>query len=153
MATTTQGGSGVREWATGGIAGVIASIVAGVVMYFGFDPDVLAEGIPSGIGAEGVVAGWLTFLAIGLLLGLVYTAVVRLDPLADAAVLPRTGIYLGLVYGLVLWVLAMIVVPLWSGDGTGGIGEYALTLQGVLSFALLGIVIGLVYGMSPYTRA
>ncbi len=153
MATATQGGSGARTWATGGIAGVIAAVVAGAVIYFGFDPDILTEGIPSGVGAEGALAGWGTFLVIGLILGLVYTAVVRLQPLADWAVLPNTGIYLGVVYGLVIWVLAMIAVPLWGGDGTGGIGEYALNLQGVLSFALLGIVIGLVYAMSPYTRA
>lgn len=147
------GESTVYEWLSGPIAGIVAAVVVGLVMHFGFDPEILTSGIPSAIGAEGAAAGWLTFLVIGAILGLVYAALAQLDALAEFAVLPRTGIYLGLVYGLVIWAIAMIAVPLAVENGTGGIGGYALNLQGVLSFALLGIVIGLLYGMSPYTRA
>lgn len=138
-------------WLTGIIAGVVSAVVTGIVIQLGFDPTVLSEGIPSGFGASGMAAGWAIFLVTGVILGLVYTAVTRIDQLGSYAVLPRTGAYLGLVYGLVIWVIAVIVVPVLVGAGPSGIGSYAVNLQGVLSFVLLGIIIGLIYGASPYT--
>lgn len=138
-------------WLTGIFAGLVGAVVTGLVIQFGFNPTILSEGIPSGFGVSGMAAGWAVFLVIGAVLGLIYTAATRIDRIRAYAVLPRTGTYLGLLYGLVLWVLAVIVVPLWVGAGSGKIGGYAVNLQGVLSFALLGILIGLIYGASPYT--
>ncbi len=145
--------SAALEWLTGPVAGILAAVVVGLVIHFGFDPEILSSGIPSAVGMDGAAAGWVMFLVTGAVLGLIYAGLAQLDALAEFAMLPRTGTYLGLAYGLVIWVLAMIVVPVAVGEATGGIGGYALNLQGVLSFALLGIVIGLLYGMSPYTRA
>lgn len=138
-------------WLTGIVAGLLGAVLTGLVIQFGFDPTVLSEGIPSGFGTSGLTTGWVIFLAIGAVLGLVYTALAMIERVGEYAVLPRTGTYLGLLYGLVIWVLAVIVVPLWVGSGAGDIGAYAVNVRGLLSFALLGIVIGLVYGVSPYT--
>lgn len=148
----TADGFDPYRWLTGIIAGLAGAVVTGVVIQFGFDLTVLSEGIPAGFGLSGLAAGWVVFLVIGAVLGLVYTALALIDRVGAYATLPKTGTYLGLLYGLLVWVLAVIVVPLWIGAGTGEIGGYAVNLQGVLSFVLLGIVIGLIYGVSPYTR-
>lgn len=156
MATETDASTtdefDLYPWLTGIVAGLVGAVVTGVVIQFGFDPTVLSEGIPAGFGVSGLAVGWVVFLVIGAVLGLVYTALALVDRVGAYAALPKTGTYLGLLYGLVIWVLAVIVVPLWVGAGTGEIGGYAINLQGVLSFALLGIIIGLVYGLSPYTE-
>lgn len=65
--------------------------------------------------------------------------------------MPGPGASLGFVYGLLLWAFAVVIVPLWVGGGASDIGTYAVTSRGVLSFALLGTVVGLVCGVSPYT--
>lgn len=149
--TEAADGSDAYTWLTGIVAGLVGAVITGVVIQFGFNPTILSEGIPSGFGVSGMAAGWGIFLVIGAVLGMIYTVAARRDRIRAYAVLPRTGTYLGLLYGLVLWVLAVIVVPLWVGAGAGNIGGYAVNLRGVLSFALLGILIGLLYGASPYT--
>lgn len=138
-------------WLTGLVGGLAGAVVTGIVIQFGFDPAVLSEGIPSGFGTSGMAAGWAIFLVIGAILGLVYTAATMIDRLGSYAAIPRTGAYLGLAYGLVIWVIAVIVVPVLVGAGPSGIGSYAVNLQGILAFVLLGIIIGLIYGVSPYT--
>lgn len=150
-ATRRRDGLGASAWLTGLVAGFLSAVVTGVVIQFGFDSAVLADGIPAGFGLSGLAAGWAVFLALGGALGLLYGALTRIERFGRFAVLPRTGASAGLVYGLVLWVLAVIVVPVWMGAGLDGIGAYAVNLRGVLAFALLGILIGVIFGVSPYT--
>lgn len=156
MATESGSAEAARtdpfQWLSGAAGGLIGAVISGVVIQFGFDPAILATGIPSAFGLSGLTMGWVIFLLIGIVLGLVYAAVATLGQLRAYAIRPQQGVYLGLAYGVVLWVLALIIVPLGTGAGAGGIGQYAVNLQGVLSFALLGIIIGLAYGVSPYTR-
>ncbi len=152
MATQTPsqspGASDPYRWLSGLIAGLIGAIVTGVVIQIGFDTAVMSSGIPSGFGMSGMAAGWGIFLVIGAVIGLVYAAVTLVERIGRFANLPQPGAYLGLAYGVVLWVLAIIIVPLWIGSS---IGDYAVNLVGILSFALLGIIIGIAYGASPYT--
>lgn len=135
---------------TGVAGGLLATVVTGIVIQFGLDPAILSDGIAGGFGRSGLVAGWAILLATGLLIGLAYAAVATTDRLHTYAAVPGTGAALGFVSGLLLWVLAVVFVPLWVG-GVSDIGTYAVTARGVLSFALLGTVLGLVYGISPYT--
>lgn len=144
---------GRYRWLTGIIAGLVSAVITGVVIQFGFDPTVLSEGIPSGFGVTGLVAGWVVFLVLGAALGLVYSALAKNERVGKYAVRPRPAAYLGLFYGLVLWIVAVVVVPLWVGGGMEEIGSHAVNLQGVLSFALLGIIIGLVHGVVPHLYA
>lgn len=156
MATHGQAGArdgaDLYEWLSGLGAGLIGSIVAGLVIQFGFDATVLSEGIPASIGREGFAAGWVLLLLSGAILGLIYAGVARIETVRAYAILPGSGAWVGLLYGLVIWVIAVVVVPLWLGDGLGAIGTYAVNLQGVLSFALLGLVTGVAYGASPVTE-
>lgn len=143
---------GVHSWLTGLIAGLVAAGITGILIQFVINPEVLSEGIPSGFGTSGLLAGWVVFLVLGGLLGLVYDGIARIDQLSGSAGRPGTGAYIGAGYGLVLWVIAIIVVPVWVGSGLGDIGTYAVNLRGVLSFVLYGLIIGLVYGSSPATE-
>lgn len=139
------------SWATGLAAGLSSAILVGLVIQFGFDPEVLSGAIPGAFGLEGLTAGWLVFLVLGGVFGLVYAAIAGFDDVGQYATRPGAGASIGMFYGLGLWLAALVVVPLWTGAGVGGIGDYPLSLRGVLSFALLGLVIGLLYGVSPYT--
>lgn len=143
MGASPSAGSPTNPWVAGAAAGVVAGVVTGVVIQFAFNPAVLAEGIPAAIGTRGVLAGWLVLLVLGVLLGVVYAAITRTDPLAGYAGQPNAGGFLGLAYGLVLWALAAILVPLWLGTPGLRVGEYAITAQGVLAYALFGVIIGI----------
>lgn len=150
MATETGAaeGTGARAWLTGAVGGLAGAAVTGLVIQFAFDPAIISAGVPAAIGTSGLAAGWVVLLLIGVVVGLVYAGLARLDPLAGWAAMPNTGAALGLGVGLVLWAVALVVVPLLVG---GSIGAYAVTTRAVLSYALLGVVLGLVYGVSPYT--
>lgn len=141
--------SGLSNWLTGIIAGLLSALLTGLVIQFGFDPAILSEGIPAGFGTSGLAIGWSIFLAIGIIAGLVYTLLAHLNQLKQIAAQPDSGVYLGAAYGIVLWLVAVIIVPAWVGAGQ--IGTYAVNLRGVASFVLFGILIGLVYAVSPYT--
>lgn len=152
MATQTPsqeaGATDPYRWLTGGIAGLVSAVITGVIMHVAFSPTIISQGIPSAFGMSGMATGWVIFLVIGAVTGLIYTALTLINQLGSYAVRPQTGAYLGLAYGVVLWVLAIIIVPLMIGSS---IGQYAVNLEAILSFALLGIIIGIVYSASPYT--
>lgn len=151
MATSADGGLDSGAWLSGIVAGLVATGVTGLAIQFVFDPAVISSGIAAGVGSSGLVAGWAVLLAIGLVLGLVYAVLSSIDTIHSYAVHPGTGAPLGLIYGMVVWVLAVLLVPLLVGSGPGDIGGYGLSLQAILSFALLGVLIGLGYGTSPAT--
>lgn len=148
MATETGSRLEPRAWLSGAVAGLVAAAVTGLVIQVAFDPSIVSSAIPSIVGASGLAAGWVVLLVIGVVAGLAYAAAVTVEPLSAWAALPNTGAALGLAFGIVLWVLAVILVPLLVG---GSVGSYALTLRGLLAYALLGIVVGLAYGVAPDT--
>lgn len=145
-------GSGLlaeQPYLTGVVAGVVSAILTGLVIYFGFDRAIIGEHIPEAVGLTGDAVGWATLLIIGAVLGLVYAGLANVGALdAYLSTASSAGIT-GLVYGIVLWVIAIVVVPFLMGDGVGGIGEYAVTVEGILGFALLGSIIGVVYVLLP----
>lgn len=146
--SATTEGTAARAWLTGAVGGLAGALVTGLVIQFAFDPAIISAGVPSGVGASGLAAGWAVLLAIGVVVGLGYAALTRVALLAELAAVPNTGAALGLAFGIVLWAIAVIAVPLVVG---GSIGAYAVTSRAVLAYALLGVVLGLVYGVSPYT--
>lgn len=152
MATDTSRTSLPGSVVSGIAAGLIAAGVTGLVIQFGFDPTVISDGIPAGVGASGLGAGWAVLLVIGAVLGLGYAALSRIDAIGRYGILPPAGAPLGLVYGIAIWVLAVLLVPLWVGADPGDGARYGLSLQAVLSFALLGVLIGLGYDISPATE-
>lgn len=148
----TRDGLGTVNVTAGAGAGLVGAVIVGVVIQAGIDPRVLSTGIPGGVGLSGLLAGWAVFLVMGAVLGAVYGALTRIRPLGELADRPGPGAWLGLGYGLVLWGLAVVVVPLWVGAGPSGIGTYAVSVRGALAFGLLGTIIGLGYAISPTTR-
>jgi len=138
-----------QPFLTGIIAGIIAAVVTGIVIHFGFNPDIIGVHIPETIGQSGDAVGWVLLIGIGAILGLVYAALAQAEALAAYLDTPRTAGIAGLGYGIVLWVLAIIVVPFIEGDGVDGIGEYAVTVDGFLGYALLGVLIGVGYLLLP----
>lgn len=140
-----------RAWASGAAGGIVAAVLTGLIIQFAFDPAVLTESIPAAVGLSGLPAGWVVLLLFGAVLGLVYAAAAALDPVAEYAGVPGTGVAVGLAFGLVLWVLAVVVTPIWLGVVGVENGYDATNIRAVLGYALFGVVVGLVYALSPNT--
>lgn len=141
------------DWTSAAAAGLIAGVIVGLVVWVGFDPDIIKEDIPDTLGGSGIVIGWGVLLAIGLVSGLIYGGLNAIPQIDAWASTPQTGAVLGLVYGTVLWIAAVIVVPLIDGAGLDGIGDYALTAEGFLAYALFGVIIGFTYLLVPVLRS
>lgn len=140
------------DWVSAVASGLIASLVVGIVIYVGFDAAIIEESIPDPFGQSGLVAGFAILLVIGVFVGLVYGALNAIPQLDEWASTSRTGGILGLVYGLVLWGLAVVSVPFVMGDGASGIGDYAVSLEGLLGYALFGVLVGVLYLLVPVLR-
>lgn len=114
------------KWATGAGAGAVAAAVA--------------SGILIGSGATDPAA--LTLKSLGVLLmpgavfGLLYTGIASLPPLTTIATQPRTGVVMGVGYGILFWMTTIL----------GG----TITTSGLLASLAFGVVIGLLYALSPY---
>ena len=143
--------SDARAWASGAAGGVVAAVLTGLIIQFAFDPAVLTESIPSAVGFSGLAAGWVVLLLLGAVLGLAYAAAAGSDPLAEYAGVPGTGVAVGLAFGILLWVLAVVVTPIWLGVVGVENGYDVANLRAILGYALFGVVVGLVYALSPNT--
>lgn len=154
MAATTEPDARFGpDWTSAAVAGLLSAMIVGIVVWLGFDSSIITEDIPSPFGLNGAGAGWVILLAIGIIAGLLYGALNSIEALDRWASTSRTGAILGLAYGIVLWVVAIVLVPLSVGDGPDGIGEYALSVDGFLGYALFGVLIGFLYLLVPVIRS
>lgn len=140
------------DWLSGVAAGIVAAVIVGIVVWVGFDAAIIEEDIPDPFGLTGAAAGWGVLLVIGILAGVIYSAMNAVEAIDAWASTARTGAILGLAYGVVLWLLAVVTIPLISGDGLDGIGDYAVSADGILGYALFGVVIGFLYLLIPVLR-
>lgn len=140
------------DWVSGAISGLLASAIVGVIIYLGFDAAIIEESIPDPFGQSGAAIGWVILLVIGIIVGLVYAALNSIEQFDVWASTARTGASLGVVYGMVLWVIAITLVPFAMGDGADAIGDYAVSVEGILAFALLGAFVGFLYLLVPVLR-
>lgn len=108
-------GTGRNHWVAAIVTGLIATIVFGVLAMV-MMPDMMGM-IGAMFGFEGNVAvGWAAHLFHGTVFGLMYAAIVSLDQLRAYASRVAYGAGLGLVYGILIWVVsASIVMPVWLG--------------------------------------
>lgn len=114
-------GTQTGHWVAGGLAGFLAGgLFGGAVM----NP---AEMMPlvatlyglEGTVAGGVVAGWIVHLFHSIVFGLVFVGLAAYSPLGTAATRPSGGAVLGLLYGIVIWAIAaVIIMPAWVGAVT-----------------------------------
>lgn len=103
-------------WVGAALAGIVGGLVFGAMMQL-MMRDVLEVAIPGlyGLG-PGLALGWIIHLFHSAVIGLIYAAVVQLDALAEYANRVTAGGGLGIVYGVIVWVIAAsIVMPLWVG--------------------------------------
>ena len=148
-AMAASDGRSMRAVLSGVVGGVIGGIIGGLLIQFGFDPQILSEDLPRTFGITGLGAGWVVMVLYGLVIGLVYAGIAIVPQLRGYAVRPNTGAGLGLAYGLLVW--AIYAVAMSAIIGVQSVGAYPLTTGSVLTFGLVGLIIGIVYGMSPYT--
>ena len=121
MATETTTASPVssvtsEQWIAGAVGGFVGSILFGLMMMFVMPAPLLEVVIPAMYGIEGpaLLAGWAIHQFHGVVLGLVYVALVQFGPLREPARELTGALGLGVVYGiLTTLVLAALVMPLW----------------------------------------
>jgi hypothetical protein len=121
MATNTTTVSSVssvtsEQWLAGAAGGFVGSILFGLMMMFVMPAPLLEVVIPAMYGIEGpaLLAGWVIHQFHGVVLGLVYVALVQFGALREPARDFTGAVGLGVAYGvLTTLVLAVLVMPLW----------------------------------------
>lgn len=132
-----------NRWVSGTISGLVAGALFGIILQ---DVGMMST-IGSLYGVETALVGWIAHLVHSVVFGLVFVALMRWEPLEkyDGRLVPM--ILLGIVYGVVLWMLAAsIVLPAWLGVVTGTAATIP-TLSGtsLAGHLVFGIVLGGVY--------
>ncbi len=125
------------------IAGFVATIVITLMMYFGAP---MMTGKPMDIAGElarMIGMPWMVGMAIHFVLGTVVFSLAY----ARVAVrfLPGGAAVRGLLWGLLLWLVAMLMMSPMMGKGLfmGGMQAAAASLVGHLAFGLtLGLIVG-----------
>ncbi|MFC7157269.1 hypothetical protein ACFQPA_17705 [Halomarina halobia] len=105
-----------NEWIAGAAGGFVGSILFGLMMQYVMPPPLLEIVIPAMYGIEGpaLLAGWALHLFHGVVLGLVYVALVQFAPLRAPARRLGGSVALGVGYGIATTaVLAVLVMPIW----------------------------------------
>lgn len=68
---------------------------------------------------EGVAAAWAVHFLVSVLFGLLFAGFVTIGPLPEYAGRVGTGVGLGIIYGVVIWVGGVVIVmPLWLANVT-----------------------------------
>lgn len=135
------------SWQHGLEAGLIGGLVMGV-LFSVLMPPVIENAIPALVGLTGGIAGWVVHMSISAVFGVVFAAALANPRLAGAAESMSGVVSLGLVYGVILWVVAAgIVMPLWlSAVGFPSPPPLPnLGLMGLLTHLVFGVVLGWSY--------
>lgn len=154
-----SGRAGPTPYLAGAVGGLVGAAAFGALMWL-VNPEFLRSSIPAFYGLEprGLL-GWSVHLLHGVVLGLVFGAIVSRDVArealipADAEDLGPTGVGLrlvgaGVAYGIAVWALIPVFV-LPAVSQSGGADRWGiLSISGVESLAghaVFGLVLGLVY--------
>lgn len=142
QATEVQIGTERNNWIAAGVAGLVAGIVFGL-MAMAMMPDMMGM-IGAMYGFEGSLAvGWIAHLFHSVIFGVIFAAIVSLDQLREYAANVAYGGVLGLVYGIVVWVIAAsIVMPIWLGMPEMAPDFNPMSLVG---HAVYGVILGAAY--------
>lgn len=141
----------------GALGGLVGALAFGLLAW-ALTPEMLRAAIPPMYGLEPTTAvGWAIHLLHGVILGVVFGAIVRLEavdryldeamPMGSDAV--QTGV-LGLFYGVAVWaILPVIVMPAWLT--TVGYADAptvpAFAVESFLGHVAYGASLGAVYGL------
>jgi hypothetical protein len=136
------------NWTVGLLAGIVGGLLFGTMLSTEMTP-VIEVAIPSMYGlappANGAV-GWIVHMSHSAVLGVAFAGVLALAEVRGDA--PATTIGLGLLYGVVLWVvLAALIMPVWL-DVVGSPANPPLpnvSTTSLLGHAVYGIGLGVAY--------
>lgn len=136
----------------GGLGGLIGGITYGLVLEF-TTPATLHTAIPAlyGIAGPAPDLGWVIHLGFSFAFGLIYAAVASLTPLSPYANRLLPGIVVGVVYGVAVWILAMVVlVPIWLSvmDAADLPSMPLMSAYTLLAHVTYGALLGLIYSAS-----
>ena len=144
--TSTSTGFGLTDWQTGTVAGLVGSVVMGVLLTTQMTP-VIEAAIPAMYGLEGGLAGWIVHVSHGAVLGVGFAAALVAANGTDWSLAKTTGA--GVAYGVVLWVvLAVLVMPVWL-DAIGFANAPALpnvSPMSLVGHVAYGLATGLAFG-------
>jgi uncharacterized membrane protein YagU involved in acid resistance len=139
------------EWVGGVLAGLAGGLLMGIMLSIQMTP-VIEVAIPSLYGLSGGLAGWVIHMSNSAILGVVFAALVSIPAVGRFATNTWKTTALGLVYGVVLWiVLAAIVMPIWL-SAVGSPAQPPLPNfdpQSLVGHIVYGVVLGAVF---PYVR-
>jgi len=148
----TSASTETNTWVAGGVSGLIAGVVMGFMLQMMMTP-VITTAIPALYGANGIVAGWIAHLFHSVVFGLIFAAAVTSVPSLSAyADRVSTGAGLGIVYGVIVWIVAAaIVMPIWlSAVGFPGAPPLPnFNPMSLVGHVVFGVVLG---GLFPVVR-
>lgn len=145
----TRTGMAIDWWQAGVVGGLVGGIVFGVMMTMEMRM-VMEMAIPGMYGlSASLELGWIIHLVHSAIFGLVFAAAVTYGGIDE-----RLGSNLelgvaGLVYGLVIWVIAAsIVMPAWV-NATMGMGAPVpdFVMASAMGHAVYGVLLGIVYAV------
>ncbi len=135
-------GHGTNQWAAGAIAGVLATVLFTVAA----EPIGMIS-MMYGFGEDAVVWGWILHLLHGAFFGLVFAGLLSLDALKGQRGSTGGSTVIGLVFGVVIWLIAAsIIMPLWVGITTP-MEPPVPNFQGMsfIAHSIFGIALGALY--------
>lgn len=154
MSSATQTARSVDfdvDWTSAGIAGVVAGIVFGLLIQYGLGA---MKAVGALVGVPGIVSGWTVHLAFSIGFGVLFGAIVELNPIERYAHRWTTGGALGIVYGGLLWVVNLAFVwPIWL-NAVGFPPGKTLPVPFLKAMPLVGhLVYGVILGaLYPFIR-
>lgn len=120
-----------------------AAVVAG--LFLGVALEVLAGAIPAigGLyGVESAVVGWVAHLFHSVLFGLLFAAALRARPVRRRVQTDWQRTLAGAAWGLLVWTVAAVTVPLWLGVAGSDAQFPALGVVGLVPHLLWGGLLG-----------
>lgn len=146
--TATAGGIESTDFAHGAIGGLIGGAVFGVMMQMQM-PMIVEAAIPGMYGLEeSLTAGWVLHLFHSIVFGVIYVGVGQLAALRPYVTSVVSGAGLGIVYGLVVWVVAAsFIMPAWVGAMTPMSPPVPdFVPESAIGHAVFGVLLGGYYG-------
>lgn len=129
------------------VAGVVAGLAMGV--YFQLGTDVLPI-IGALYGLSNSVVGWITHLFHSVFFAILFSAGCVWFAIGTHANRLRSAILTGFGWGILLWIVAAgIVMPIWLRLGGVPAPLPDLSLTGLLSHTIWGIILGGTYAKYP----
>ncbi|WP_267641422.1 hypothetical protein [Haloarchaeobius amylolyticus] len=139
----------------GGIGGLVAGLVFGVLIQFQLG-RMTAIGAMYTLGEPSLSVGWMAHLAHSVLFGALFGVAVDREPLRETVGAYHVGIGTAVAFGVALWALNIVFLwPLWLNNvGFGpGLPLPNLAVMPLVGHVVYGLLLGLVLAMLVRTRA